>query len=723
VTDMLLPVGRPAESAAYLPVGREVGSAPERCWCRAIEGRRAWEAGRNDCSVASGSLTDRAVGSAPGPGSDELRDPLASGYRPHLDGVRAVAVYLVVLFHSGVAWADGGFIGVDVFFVLSGFLVTQLLLRDIEGFGGIRLGRFYARRYRRLLPASVVVLLITAVVYSAVAAPGEAAASIGSFKAAFLYVANWHLIQQSAGYFGAAVARNPTLHFWSLAVEEQYYLVWPLLLAGLFAVVGTVRRSRVRAVIAAGAIASLVWALVLQGSSPDHAYYGTDARAYQLLTGGLLALSPGIVARVQRAGRRRVVLLGAAVLAGLLILASSALDVAPITRSALTTALAVTLIAALEAVPTGWVHLVLSSDPFVYLGKISYGIYLWHWPVILVALAVAKPSPIAVAGLTTLVATGLASASYQLLEMPVRTSELLQRHRFAVIGYGIAISVVSALILTPAILNRSSPGSSTAIASTRGFTPVPKDLNLERVFADSFGSTVECRTNTPAGCTVVRGRGPHVMLMGDSNAQMLVPAFKSFARANGLTLSLEVTAGCPWQRGMYGQVRSLLAVCRRNKQDAYKRVIPTLRPDIIVLVDRNYSSLEKATGVVAETTRTSLAQLEVPGRTLVLVEPIVESPTPPEPLQCLQRARFLEDCRYAADTAPNLIDLLYRNIADPSVVVANFDRLVCPYLPICDPVIGGVVVRWDHEHISTAYSATLGPALTDYFKGAGLIPR
>ena len=154
-------------------------------------------------------------------------------YRPHLDGLRAVAVYLVVLFHAGSDRFSGGYIGVDVFFVLSGFLVTQLLLRDITGRGSIRFGRFYSRRFRRLLPAAFVALIVTAVVFTAIAAPAEVASAVGSFKAAFLYSTNWYFIHQSTGYFGADISTNPVLHFWSLAVEEQFYLVWPLALGGV----------------------------------------------------------------------------------------------------------------------------------------------------------------------------------------------------------------------------------------------------------------------------------------------------------------------------------------------------------------------------------------------------------------------------------------------------------------------------------------------------------
>ena len=222
----------------------------------------------------------------------ESKAGTASGYRAHLDGLRVVAVYLVVAFHARLNRFSGGFIGVDVFFVLSGYLVTRLLLRDLDGSGSIRFRRFYARRFRRLLPAAAVVLLVSAVLYSVVASPVEVAEAEGGFRAAFLYVTNWYFISQSKDYFVADIATNPVLQFWSLAVEEQFYLVWPVLLTGLFALTrrfGTQRQRATQALVALAATASLVWAWSLQGSDPARSFYGTDARAYQLLAGALVA--------------------------------------------------------------------------------------------------------------------------------------------------------------------------------------------------------------------------------------------------------------------------------------------------------------------------------------------------------------------------------------------------------------------------------------------------
>src|SRR3954462_13067139 len=187
-------------------------------------------------------------------------------YRPYLDGLRAVAVYLVVAFHAGLARVSGGFIGVDVFFVLSGYLVTRILLGDLATRGRVRARQFYARRARRVLPAALVTLLITAIVYARVATPVERLDALGGFRASFAYVANWYFVHQSTDYFAPNVATSPVLHFWSLAVEEQFYLLWPLVLGGLwFATKWAGHRQMwvLRSLVALGAVASAAAALHL----------------------------------------------------------------------------------------------------------------------------------------------------------------------------------------------------------------------------------------------------------------------------------------------------------------------------------------------------------------------------------------------------------------------------------------------------------------------------
>jgi peptidoglycan/LPS O-acetylase OafA/YrhL len=165
-------------------------------------------------------------------------------YRPHLDGLRCVAVYLVLAYHAGPGWFRRGFIGVDIFFVLSGYLVTRILLRDLVSMRRIDVRRFYARRVRRILPAATVVLIVTALAYAAVATRLQMFNALDGFRAAFLYVSNWFFIHESIDYFGTNINRSPVLQFWSLSVEEQFYLLWPIALTGLFLATARIGRFR-----------------------------------------------------------------------------------------------------------------------------------------------------------------------------------------------------------------------------------------------------------------------------------------------------------------------------------------------------------------------------------------------------------------------------------------------------------------------------------------------
>jgi peptidoglycan/LPS O-acetylase OafA/YrhL len=655
--------------------------------------------------------------------------------------LRAVAVYLVVLFHAGSERFPGGYIGVDVFFVLSGYLVTQLLLRDLARTDSIRFGRFYARRFRRLLPAAFVALTVTAIVYTAIAAPAEVAASVGSFKAAFLYSTNWYFIHQATGYFGADISANPVLHFWSLAVEEQFYLLWPLALGGGFALtrrMDPARRMRVlRIAVTVGAIASALWALSLRHSDPNRAYYGTDTRAYELLAGALIALAPAFVTTATRA-RTIMRIATTASVAVLLIVASSWVHLDAIERGIAVTLITCVLIVALEASDRSAVKRILSTPTAVYLGKISYGTYLWHWLVILVVARTFQISILSTIAIATLVATALAALSYELLEHPIRTNNLLNRHRAIVITTGLAVSLISALILIPAIVDPASAAPPTAHASTtNGFTPVPRDLDWRHP-NEGRVRFVTCLGKPASKCTIVHGTGPHILLIGDSHAQMLLPALIEIARRDHLTLSASVRGLCPWQRGLYAKQVTVLTTrgCEQQKDDLYARVIPALHPDIIVAVNSDYEQVipfldrdGKVMDLAAPTsrrwpettTRRSIAELRGDGRKIVIIEPIPRAPF--DPVKCISAAKVLQECRYVSSSEPDWLETFYRSLArhDRSVSSADFDRLVCPFLPICDPVLNGQLVKSDRAHISPAFSKTLAAPMENYLKQAGVL--
>jgi peptidoglycan/LPS O-acetylase OafA/YrhL len=658
-----------------------------------------------------------------------------SRYRPHLDGIRAVAVVLVLVFHAGAHHFTGGFVGVDVFFVLSGYLVTQLLLRDLRGEGCIGFARFYSRRFRRLLPAAFVVLIVTAAVYAAIASPSEAVARVDSFKAAFLYAANWYFIRNSTGYFSADDATNPVLQFWSLAVEEQFYLLWPLLLGGLFWFSRRIPNGRrvLFLVVAGSAIASLAWAFVLRGPQPDRAYFGTDTRAYQLLAGALIALAPSLIHRLGRY-QRELRIAALAGVAAIIVVATSAIDLDPIGRGALVTALTVIVIVSLEHSTGGIAHRVLSVDPIVYLGRISYGTYLWHWPVVLVAARLWSLGSVAMIGVVCLVSTGLASISFQILERPVRENRRLDRQRVAVIACGLIVSIVSATTLVPRILApRHDTVTATPVAERSSLTPLPASIDIRQVFADGFGTAPTCVDAAPSRCTVVRGTGKHVLLMGDSNAVMLVPSFTRIAQARNLTLSVEATPGCRWQQGLYYWTTDIRDRCRRNRTDAYARVISALHPDVIVLVNANEDSQQLPDqpdsrpdpALLRSSTIDSLRALRAPGRDIVVIEPLPAPADNANPLACLGQERVIEPCRYSGDKTPTRVEMLERSLAkrDPHLYTADFDKLVCPFLPICDPIVNGLVVKWDGEHLARRFAESLAPAITAYFDDNRLLGR
>jgi peptidoglycan/LPS O-acetylase OafA/YrhL len=667
-----------------------------------------------------------------------------SHYRAYLDGVRALAVYLVVAFHAGVGRFDGGFIGVDVFFVLSGYLVTQLLLRDLHRTGRIRFGRFYSRRFRRLLPAAFVTLIVTSVVYSAIASPAEVIDALRAVRAAFLYVANWFFIRESADYFAANINTNPVVHFWSLAIEEQFYLVWPVLLSGLFLLTRRAGRHQwtyLRAAVAVAGVVSLVTALRISGSDLSRAYYGTDTRAYQLLAGALLALTPQLFAdnaRVRRAGAWIAPLAVAAIV----FVASAFVHLQPIQRGVFATVAAAALIFALECAPTSGAGRVLSVPPVVYLGRVSYGTYLWHWPVIVVATTVFTISPGPLFFMAALLATGLASLSFQILERPIRQSPWLDRYRAPVIAVGLATSVVAATVIVPHIFDRST-GSDVAVAegtAVSGATLVPKDLDWKGAKNDT-PNFPSCLGEAPEHCVVVRGNGPHIMLMGDSHARMFVPAFTKLAKQHDLTFSTAITPACPWQDGV--EIKLLGETgCAKDRADWLDRVVPALDPDIIVASHRPYDdpaeeplTMSGPDGVVKSDTNQFMAMiraatsqtvqhLEDGHRKIVMLEPIPVASPSDDPLACLSKAKYLDECRYVANTAPTPEEKMERDVAanDDNVWSLDLDKLACPYLPICDPIVDGRIVKRDTLHLTSHYAETLADRLWDVLSSNKIVP-
>jgi len=355
-------------------------------------------------------------------------------YRPGLDGVRALAVAGVVLYHAGVSWVPGGFLGVDVFFVLSGYLITSMLLVERAGSGRIDLGRFWRGRARRLLPALALVVLFALIATSTIARD-DLARTRADALASVVFMTNWQEIISSHSYFNAFGRPSLLQHLWSLAVEEQFYLIWPLLLVGGLRWLG---RRRMFALTALGALAStgLMWALYDPNLDPSRVYYGTDTRSSTLLVGALLAFAwPATRLHTVSSARARNVLdaVGVAALAGILAVFWRAADYDPwLYRGGfLLVAICAGLLVAVAVHPAARLGTILGSRPLRWIGVRSYGIYLWHWPIMeLTRPRVDVPwhGPLLVTaqiGLTV----AIAAASYRYVEHPVRTGAAQRRVR------------------------------------------------------------------------------------------------------------------------------------------------------------------------------------------------------------------------------------------------------------------------------------------------------
>ncbi len=375
-----------------------------------------------------------------------------------------------------------------------------------------------------------------------------------------------------------------------------------------------------------------------------------------------------------------------------------------------------------------------------YLGRISYGTYLWHWPVIVIASEIMEISSVSLFLLACLIATGIASLSYQLLETPVRNSRVLDGHRRTVIAVGLALSVIGALVLAPGILERDRDrdgGGAPVAASPAGGTPVPSSIDFDAVLKDRPGPP-NCQDKEPERCIVVPGDGQRIMLMGDSHAGMLLPTMLGLAERRGDQLSVGMHNSCPWQLDItFGAPDQ---ACLDAKVDFQDRLIPTFDPDVIVLAGRTFDDPSNTVGIrtrdglrlrngdpgyeelVRTVTTKTVEAFRRQGRQVVIVEPIPYPSDEDDPLRCLSAAEFVEQCRYVASPGPLPTERIFRELAaaDEGVWSIDIDRLACPYLPICDPIVRGMVVKHDEGHLTATYARSLSEHLEAILVASGI---
>jgi peptidoglycan/LPS O-acetylase OafA/YrhL len=692
-----------------------------------------------------------------------------TGFRPDIEGLRGVAVLAVVLFHSSAPGVGGGFVGVDVFFVISGFLITGLLWREAAVAGTVRLLRFYGARARRLLPASATVGVVTAIASAVLLSPLEAKTVLGDGIASALYVGNYRFAQQGIDYFH--VSKNSISsfqHYWSLGVEEQFYLVWPALIIGTAWLIRRAGR-RTGAVHATSAVTPYVLVLGLVGAvsfalslaatrtAPPVAFFSLHTRAWELAVGGLVALTS---TQWRRLPRFPAAIVGWAGLA-LIVLACNQIDATtpyPGTAALLPVIGTALVIGAGCAAASRGCGRVLALRPMRAVGRVSYSWYLWHWPVLLLATPLLGRPMTPIDGLVAvLLSYGLAVLTLRLIENPFRYAAWVREsaaRSLAVGGVATAVAVcvcVVLLVFVPTPVGRGPAASAlrvnagpaptgqnvqpydaavqdvfaqvqAAVAASVGLKAVPSNLDPPLVdLANEKGPTgldgclrnllevdqPECATGDTASKTTVA-------LVGDSNAYVWGSAFQRLAEQRRWRLELLTKGACPMlDLPIKVFIQRDYTECKQWRSQIIAR-LQSEHPRLVVLsMLRHGSSAGSAPYAPAwnDSMTRLVQQLRSTGANVLVL-----GPTPDPHLSvpdCL--SVHLDDatiCSSARSTAVNEPGVAAESAATRAGGgrYADVTELFCA-TNRCPSIVGNTLVYGDEYHLTREYALLLAPVM------------
>jgi peptidoglycan/LPS O-acetylase OafA/YrhL len=686
-------------------------------------------------------------------------DEAGSGrrFRPDIEGLRAIAIVAVLLCHAGVPFLAGGYVGVDVFFVISGFLITRLLIGELDRRGTISLRGFYARRAKRLLPLSAVLLAAVGVMSMIFLSPLRNTEVAGDIISAGFYVANWHFAAQSVDYFAQGLEPSPVLHLWSLAIEEQFYVVWPgLILAVTWFFRRTGRSVRpvlwvTLALILAG---SLIYGIALTDREPAFAYFSTFARAWELGLGAALALLGTV--KLPRIG---AVALGWAGVAAIVYacFAFTGETAFPGTAALVPTLGAAALILSGSVlaetargvtgvrIGAGWV---LALRPVRYVGRISYSWYLWHWPAIVFAAAIWGPRISVAVGLAAVAASWIPTQlTHMLIEDPVRRAPALARLPNRAIALGLACMVVAVGVGIG--LRAAQPTIRTAtISEVPGAAALPREPkpqetavalrpNPLKARADRGRSYYEgCMVGIPGTnsnkCLYGNPEGKHTLILfGDSHAMQYFPTVDELAEINHWRLIVLTKAECPPEEV---EVRSMVedreySQCDEWREKAFERIAEGgAEVTVVMSGDTEYtpygpkgeelSGDDAANAMEAGYLRT-LSRIRAAGpRTVVIRDNPTSIEDVPscvsEDIKHLGRCAFPRhrewDREYDVRAAEN----------SPETHLVSFIGDICPG-EICRAVIGNALTYRDKDHLTATFARTLEPMLESDFREDGLL--
>jgi peptidoglycan/LPS O-acetylase OafA/YrhL len=651
---------------------------------------------------------------------------LAGQRRPALDGIRAVAVLAVIAYHVGGRYR-GGFLGVDVFFVLSGYLITGLLLSERVRTDGINLPAFWYRRARRLLPALLIVVVTTAVVVSQSASVADYAARRDDLLSTIFYYANWHFIAVDTNYFAATSDVSPLRHMWSLAIEEQFYLAWPLIVIGLLLLTRGRRHLLVALVGLLTVVSAVLMAALYDPAYPSRAYFGTATHASGLLTGAALAILLAGRPRLRDDPRAQTVARWAwppvvLALAAFLVVLDD--EGAFYYRGgalifALLTAIGIWVV---ESVPRSLPARALSLASVAWVGVISYGLYLWHWPLLVwigdPSGAGSRATQLEVVVLTFVVA----AASFYLVERPIRTGHApwirTSRLRFAAVIAG-AVALAAA----------------TSVWATQ---IDPSDRVAAQV--DDL-SEVPCPDSRP-WCEFVEpvGAKPTIATAGDSTSLALTPGLRELAQRRGWGYVQAGHGGCsvvpaafvgdPGDQALREQGRDCVGFARKNVDD----VDGAYHPDVWIVWDRfllnpivqdDGSTVAYGTRrhdeLVTAGLRETIKRMTARGGQVV----VLGVPPSGQPVDCADE--HTAECDDIAHTAADpkvghLNEVLRRAVEPlrPRAVFVPLTDVFCPGEQPCRLLDGETLLRYDGVHLTSAYSKLIAPTLIARSQRAGL---
>lgn len=660
--------------------------------------------------------------------------------RADIQFLRALAVLLVVAYHAGLPGVGGGFIGVDVFFVISGYLITRKLVQGLDDGGVGFLPRFYASRARRLAGPAIVVALVTvatSMYFSAVTAKSVATDAIASL----LGVMNIHLIITGSSYESSGSAPSPLMHYWSLAVEEQFYLVWPLVLALILVVCGKRFNRRVVSAVVLGVVValSLVYASQLTPVNPEAAYFNPLLRCWELGVGALLAFAPA----PQRTGTALVSgarMVGLAVIfwAGVSLTIDSgvpgAVTVIPVAATAL-------MLWCGERLDTpSWMAL----SPIQRIGDVSYSFYLWHWPVLaLAAIAMPEATSPSATFLLVLASYGLAEVTYAFVESPLRKVSWPTWKPLAA-GALATATACSALVA----LVTFGPSGRTAPAGVSVASPViDGSAPLNTLLTDSLSisvvpSNVTPALDTPASgfeqfrpggcsdgnpgttaeqCTFGDTSGSvTIAVVGDSHAEQWLPALDAIGTRNGYRIVSWTMGGCPLAGA---EPRAIGGPEVARQCDDFRASLPTrlesLSPDLII------AGMSNGPGIQTEHPEAwasrSLQQFRTLADTGAPVVPLIDNHfAKSPPAECLAaNKKSARTCAYDPTWNKDVNtfrDVTKRVWTNSGLSVIDSAEFLCT--DACPAIVGNVQVWRDTHHITHDYSKLVAPWFEKTLKGS-----